>query len=127
MAQHWSGTRSGWNQRGGSIRDDIRHTREQLERAYPDSLYWRTEANVVQQKLADYLGTENYRLWAEMTWPGASIDECSWQSIYDTSLEAWNVKEHIFEMLECTCTPISQPCRVCQAMARLSNSSVAES
>ena len=46
----------------------------------PDSRYWQANADATMNKLRDRLG-ERYPLWAELTWPGPSIEEFSWQDL----------------------------------------------
>ena len=49
---------------------------------HPDSKYWQLRAHDVQVQLADLLGSSDYRAWADLVWPGATIEEFSWRTIY---------------------------------------------
>lgn len=52
---HWSGTRSGWNTRGGTDADHLRIAQEMI----------REKMMATCQKLADKLGTEAYIAWVD--------------------------------------------------------------
>jgi hypothetical protein len=53
--KHWTGTRSGWNTRGGT---DAEHLRIQQEILHERMI-------TTCQKLADEMGTAAYRAWVE--------------------------------------------------------------
>lgn len=86
---HWGGTRSGWNQRGGSVQEHFRIAMRMQE----DAQFRATRAQV---RLADWLGRDIYRLWAEETWPGDTIEAWSWQEIYLKADAAWDEREKIY-------------------------------
>ena len=86
----------------------------------PESNHWEAQAQQAQRRLAELLGPDDYRLWAEITWPGETIDGRSWQQIFDTCQFALDHKDAMYQTLECTCNPagIGARCSVCQAHAR---------
>jgi len=49
---------------------------------YPDSKYWRWQAEAGIRHLGGLMGDE-YDTWAELTWPGETIKRLSWRSIRD--------------------------------------------
>ena len=53
----------------------------------PDSRFWRSAADATTNKLRDRLG-ESYPLWAELTWPGESIEEFTWRDVTEMSQAA---------------------------------------
>ena len=55
MKKHWTGTRSGWNTRGGT---DAEHLRIQQEILHERMI-------TTCQNLADTMGTAAYRAWVE--------------------------------------------------------------
>lgn len=101
---------TGFRTPGGTAREQIAVQMEQEE----------TNAMRECSKLADLIGDNNYRLWAELTWPGISIQQCTWQDIYETIHKAiWLGKYALLSELECTCKPDGDLCRVCRAWARV--------
>ena len=48
----------------------------------PDSKYWKRDALASMQFLADCI-LDQYHEWAELTWPGPTIDKFSWRTISD--------------------------------------------
>jgi hypothetical protein len=53
----------------------------------PDSLFWKNTAEDAMDRLRELLGVE-YPLWAELTWPGTSIQEFTWYDLAQMSLLA---------------------------------------
>lgn len=86
----------------------------------PNGSFWEGKAKEKLQEIADRIGTDNYKLWAEIVWPGDSIDCESWKEIYQTACDYIGINDGIYQMLECTCRPDSvSACAVCQATQRL--------
>lgn len=86
----------------------------------PNSRHWEQQAQAAQRRLSEALG-DDYPTWAEMTWPGESIDNETWAQIHASVQWALDHPEAISQQLECTCNPagIGAPCPVCQANARI--------
>lgn len=81
--------------------------------------FTRMKAERECSKLVDLIGENNYRLWAEITWPGISIQKCTWSEILETAHEAiWLGKYALLSELECTCKD-GDLCKVCRAWARV--------
>lgn len=117
---HWSGTRSGWNTRGGTdksrFRQLMRDQEEARELSDPDSPRWESRARSMMDILMEKIGQDDYDLWCEMTFPGESIQALTWQQIHET------FRNYHDEDLICSCSPASgMACRVCMAYARLHN------
>lgn len=92
------------------------HNRDMVN---PNSSHWEQQAKIVQRRLADLLG-DDYELWAEITWPGESIDGQSWMQIFDTCQWALDHQDAVNQTLECTCNPAGgDACPVCKANARI--------
>jgi hypothetical protein len=72
---------------------------EAKDRANPDSPYWHGQFDLVRQDLTDLIGKEGYEQWAELVWPGETIDGLTWKQIYqqiDRALdEAWQGKRDL--------------------------------
>ena len=85
-----------------------------------NSRHWEDQARAVQSRLAELLG-DDFRLWAEIIWPGEGINSQSWKQIHDTCQWALDHQEATNQTLECTCNPagIGAPCPVCRANARI--------
>jgi hypothetical protein len=69
------------------------YQREELARANPDSPYWMHESKASQATLEKLLGDDGYEAWAELVWPGDSIDGKTWKEINQATSraieEAW--------------------------------------
>jgi hypothetical protein len=101
---------TGFRTPGGTAREQIQ---VQVETAHVPAL---REA----RKLIAMIGEDNYRLWSEITWPGESINLCTWDEIYQQVHEAiWLGKYALLSELECTCKPDGDLCKDCRAWARV--------
>lgn len=47
-----------------------------------DSKFWRRQANASMRYLGALLGAQ-YPEWAELTWPGSTIDNLTWRTLRD--------------------------------------------
>jgi hypothetical protein len=65
----------------------------------PDGRYWELGVQALRDQLADMIGKDNYREFAELVWPGETIDSLTWKQIYqqiDRALdEAWQGKRDL--------------------------------
>ena len=101
---------TGFRTPGGTAREQLAVQMEQAE------------AKAIREinKLIAMIDENNYRLWAELTWPGESIQKCTWDEIRSTAHKAiWLGKYALLSELECTCKPDGDLCRVCRAWARV--------
>lgn len=112
--------RIGWNARGGTDSDHFQLAMEQSERNNPDSNYWRDLAQIGFDDIKALL-KDDYKLWAEMTWPRDEINTHNWKEIYTTLKQALNAgKDALLDSLECRCYGVAgQYCKVCEAQKRL--------
>lgn len=55
----------------------------------PDSRFWKNTANFVMDQLRTILKND-YPIWAEITWPGTTIQSFSWRQIAQMSQAALN-------------------------------------
>jgi hypothetical protein len=107
--------RVGWNARGGTVADDLAIILE----TGPDSPQWRYRAEAELRMVSSLLG-DDYHLWAEMTWPGNTINRKTWREIYNACHAALSAGiEALDQMLTCTCLPDRDACPVCKAHARM--------
>ena len=51
--------------------------------ANPNDNYWRLGVQALQQQLAELIGKDAYREFAEMVWPGNTIDPLTYLQIYN--------------------------------------------
>ena len=56
------------------------YQRHEAEKANPDSEYWMLEGARAQATLEKLLG-DDYEAWAELVWPGETIDGKTWKEI----------------------------------------------
>lgn len=47
----------------------------------PESVYWQERAATFKGYLERQVSAEVFSAWAELTWPGESIDACTWRQI----------------------------------------------
>jgi hypothetical protein len=101
-------TRTGWNQKGGSWRDDLEAAKG----------YWENQARLAARTLKDWLG-DDYPVFEEMIFPGDTFYKMSWQAIHGT-IANWiaSGKDAVMDAMECTCRPDGPACPVCAARAR---------
>lgn len=93
----------------------------------PDSKFWMQCAKTAAADLRGLVGDEQYAVWAELVWPGATIDALSWRSIAEmneAALALADKGERNLETLaraalaqhygECGCVLPEQSCPVCR-------------
>lgn len=102
-------SRSGWNQKGGTVRDDLEAART----------FWESQARQKANTLKGWLG-DDYPLFEELIFPGETFDRMSWQQIAST-VDNWiaSGKSAVMDSLECTCRPDGDACPVCAARERM--------
>ena len=92
-----------------------------------DSLFWKQAARGSADALAAVVGGERYATWADLVWPGETIQTFSWRSIAEmneaairlamsgqhdlTSLARAALAQHYGE---CGCVLPEQSCPVCR-------------
>ena len=54
----------------------------------PDGEYWKLGAKSAQAQLTYLIGNDEYEAWAELVWPGETIDALTWRDIYQQSNSA---------------------------------------
>ncbi len=87
----------------------------------PNALYWRILAVQKGLELGEVIGSDNAHIWAEMTWPGDSIDSLTYKQVAEGYIAAIELgKDALLDMLECTCRE-DRPmcCEPCRAAARI--------
>lgn len=62
-----------------------RETLEWAEERNPESDYWKRLAMNAAFDIAEKIGVEAHREWAEATWPGDSIDALTWKQIWEVN------------------------------------------
>ncbi len=96
----------------------VRYNPEKFD---PNSVYWRMLAEWKGLELGELIGKENSHIWAEMTWPGDTINALTYQQAAQGFISALDLgKDALLDMLECTCRedrPIC--CEPCRAAARI--------
>ncbi len=80
--------RIGWNQRGPTVRDQLKNALHQSGIANPDSDYWETRAFKSKDFLCQCMGNKEFEEWAERMFPGDTIDQATWKEIH----EAYDMK-----------------------------------
>lgn len=114
--RHYNGARS-------AGRMSLQEQMTKILRAVPDSDHWRAEADLEVYRLQQTLG-DNYALFAEIVWPGESIQSLSYMQIAETARNYLETAhQHRWDVLNCTCNGISEFCPVCQAAERLRSQS----
>lgn len=83
MPNRSGSNRIGWNQRGPTIKQQMEWVRELGD---PDSYHWQNKANNLKYKLVEIMGPDEFEDFADMTWPGESINSWTWHGIYDLYL-----------------------------------------
>src|SRR5512139_2372441 len=66
------------------------YQRAEAERANPDSRYWLYESKATQATLEGLIGDDAYEAWAELVWPGDTIDGRTWKQIHQQTAAAVN-------------------------------------
>ena len=51
--------------------------------ANPDGRYWQLGVQALQGQLTERIGREAYAEWAELVWPGDSVDKFTWKQMYE--------------------------------------------
>ena len=94
----------------------------------PDSMYWKSCAMQEGLRLSNKIGAENAHIWAEMQWPGDTVNNFTFKEIALEFRGVLKLDEAIlFGMLECTCKPDSvMCCAPCRAAARIRARSAVE-
>lgn len=115
---NWSGTRSGFNTRGGTpnqqLRNQIEYQEDQDHINDPNSAYWEMLADLTHRKLKELLQSD-YELWAEVTWHGDSLEQKTYREIYERMAWALNNPKITFQEIECSCNGVTTLCDVCKA------------
>lgn len=86
MPNRMGSNRIGWNQRGPTNRELLQQAREQSEKLNPESYHWQNATYNLVAALAERMGKEEFEEWAEMVFPGDSIEDYTWKQIHDTYL-----------------------------------------
>ena len=81
MPNRHGSNRIGWNQRGPTIKDQMRWARELSN---PDSYHWQNQTHNAKLALIEAMGLDDFEAYAESIFPGDSIESYTWQQIYDT-------------------------------------------
>jgi hypothetical protein len=110
--------RSGWNTRGGTWREHLRLERDLADVNNEESAYWQNCAEAALLNLLAIIGEEDYTTWAEMVWPGETIDNHTYKAIYETARAAIEAAEKGGDVLGCTCKPDGDTCPACRAYLR---------
>jgi hypothetical protein len=64
------------------------YQREELAKANPDSEFWMYESKRSQTELERLIGDDAYEAWAELVWPGETIDSKTWKEIHQATSHA---------------------------------------
>ena len=111
--------RSGWNTRGGTWREHLRLERDLADVKNEESAYWCNCAEGALLNLLAIIGEDDYTTWAELVWPGESIDNHTYKNIYETTRAAIEAVEKGTDILGCTCKPDDvMACASCRAYLR---------
>lgn len=84
MANKQGSNRIGWNQRGPTNREIMQQAKEKSEELNPESYYWQNASWNMVAALAEKMGEVEFEAFAELTFPGESIDQYTWKQIHDT-------------------------------------------
>ena len=84
MANKQGSNRIGWNQRGPTNRELIQQAEDKSELIDPESYYWQNSTWNLVAALAEKMGEAEFEDFAELTFPGDSIDQYTWKQIHDT-------------------------------------------
>lgn len=72
-----------------------------------------------ETKLKEFLGSDAFELWAEMTWPNDTREEKTEEEIHETLVMTYYYRSNLWIELECSCNGVTGPCKVCQAFGRI--------
>ena len=84
MPNKMGSNRVGWNQRGPTNRELMQQAREESEVLNPESYYWQNATWNMIYALAEKMGRDEFEAFAELTFPGDSIDQYTWKQIHGT-------------------------------------------